>query len=66
LGWGWNGCGKRLEHAELKHLKSAVPTEDYQGHGIKAMMDRLIERTGFRVHAHLFRYTFATVLAKLG
>jgi site-specific recombinase XerD len=38
----------------------------YQGPGIKAMMDRLAERTGFRVHAHAFRHTFATVAAKLG
>jgi integrase len=30
------------------------------------MMDRLTVRTGFRVHAHAFRHTFATVAAKLG
>lgn len=30
------------------------------------MMDRLTLRTGFRVHAHAFRHTFATVAAKLG
>jgi integrase/recombinase XerD len=38
----------------------------YQGPGIKSMMDRLTERTGFRVHAHAFRHTFATVAAKMG
>jgi integrase len=38
----------------------------YQGPGIKAMMDRLTVRAGFRVHAHAFRHTFATVAAKLG
>jgi integrase len=38
----------------------------YQGPGIKSMMDRLTERAGFRVHAHAFRHTFATVAAKLG
>lgn len=30
------------------------------------MMDRLQERTGFHVHAHAFRHTFATVATKLG
>ena len=30
------------------------------------MMDRLQERVGFRVHAHGFRHTFATVGTKLG
>jgi integrase len=29
-------------------------------------MDRLEERVGFRVHAHAFRHTFATVATKLG
>jgi integrase len=38
----------------------------YQGPGIKSMMDRLTERTGFRIHAHAFRHTFATVAAKMG
>jgi integrase len=37
----------------------------YEGGGIKAMMDRLQERTGFHVHAHAFRHTFATVATKL-
>jgi len=30
------------------------------------MMDRLKLRTGFRVHAHGFRHTFATVACQLG
>src|SRR5438105_14479360 len=30
------------------------------------MMDRLGDRAGFRVHAHGFRHTFATVATKLG
>jgi site-specific recombinase XerD len=29
-------------------------------------MDRLKERTGFRVHAHAFRHTFATMATKFG
>ena len=29
-------------------------------------MDRLTERTGFRVHAHAFRHTFATDLLSRG
>lgn len=40
--------------------------EPYEGGGIKSMMDRLQERTGFHVHAHAFRHTFATVATKLG
>ena len=38
----------------------------YQRYGIDQMMDRLKVRTGFRVHAHAFRHTFATVATKLG
>jgi integrase len=34
--------------------------------GIDVMMDRLQERVGFRVHAHAFRHTFATVAAQSG
>jgi integrase len=34
--------------------------------GVDAVMDRLSERVGFRVHAHGFRHTFATVATKLG
>jgi integrase len=30
------------------------------------MMDRLQKTVGFRVHAHAFRHTFATVATKLG
>jgi integrase len=38
----------------------------YTRFGIDAMMDRLEGRVGFRVHAHGFRHTFATVATKLG
>ena len=34
--------------------------------GIDAMMDRLEGRVGFRVHAHGFRHTFATVATQMG
>jgi site-specific recombinase XerD len=34
--------------------------------GVDSMMDRLQARAGFRVHAHAFRHTFATVATKLG
>jgi integrase len=34
--------------------------------GVDGLMDRLSERVGFRVHAHGFRHTFATVATKLG
>ena len=30
------------------------------------MMDRLQDRVGFRVHAHGFRHTFATVATQMG
>ncbi len=30
------------------------------------MMDRFTHRTGFRVHAHAFRHTYATLAAKMG
>jgi hypothetical protein len=33
---------------------------------VDAMMDRLQRRVGFRVHAHAFRHTFATVATQLG
>ena len=55
----------RLE-TELSQLLINEHGKPYQGPGIKAMMDRLTLRTGFRVHAHAFRHTFATVAAKLG
>ena len=32
----------------------------YRRYGIDALMDRLEERLGFRVHAHAFRHTFGT------
>ncbi len=38
----------------------------YNRWGIDSMMDRLQRRVGFRVHAHAFRHTFATVATKLG
>jgi integrase len=38
----------------------------YQRYGLDSVMDRLQRRVGFRVHAHAFRHTFATVATKLG
>ena len=38
----------------------------YRRSGMDSVMDRLEERVGFRVHAHAFRHTFATVATKLG
>jgi site-specific recombinase XerD len=38
----------------------------YGRFGIAAMMDRLQRRCGFRIHAHGFRHTFATVATQLG
>jgi site-specific recombinase XerD len=38
----------------------------YLRNGIDSIMQRLQHRVGFRVHAHAFRHTFATVATKLG
>ena len=38
----------------------------YDKAGIDTMLDRLQVRAGFRVHAHAFRHTFATVACKMG
>jgi site-specific recombinase XerD len=38
----------------------------FRRYGVDAMMDRLQVRVGFRVHAHAFRHTFATIATKLG
>ncbi len=52
-----------VEHRELLINHIGRP---YRRYGIDEMMDRLKDRTGFRVHAHAFRHTFATVATKLG
>jgi len=52
-----------VEHRELLINHIGRP---YRRYGIDQMMDRLKGRTGFRVHAHAFRHTFATVATKLG
>lgn len=51
---------------DLPHLLINEHGKAYQGPGIKSMMDRLTLRVGFRVHAHAFRHTFATVATKMG
>jgi site-specific recombinase XerD len=51
---------------DLPQLLINVAGRPYRGPGIKSMMDRLANRTGFRVHAHAFQHTFATVAAKMG
>jgi integrase len=38
----------------------------YRNWGVDAMMDRRQESVGFRIHAHGFRHTFATVATQLG
>ena len=38
----------------------------FQKGGIESMMNRLQAKVGFRVHAHAFRHTFATVATQLG
>jgi integrase len=59
---------------EGRHRPPTAPAEllinqhgrPYRRYGIDAIMDRLERRVGFRVHAHAFRHTFATVATKLG
>src|SRR3989442_3532778 len=62
---------KRYEARERPAAKSGALLsndrgESYQRYGVDAMMDRLQRRVGFRVHAHAFRHTFATVATQLG
>lgn len=58
--------GRHRPEVEHPHLLINERGQPYQRYGIDAMMDRLKERSGFRVHAHAFRHTFATVATKLG
>jgi integrase len=57
---------RHRRETDLPQLLINAAGRPYQGPGIKSMMDRLTERTGFRIHAHAFRHTFATVAAKMG
>ena len=52
-----------VDHLELLINENGRP---YRNHGVDAMMDRLQETVGFRIHAHGFRHTFATVATQLG
>ena len=54
---------KDVEYPNLLINRLAKP---YKRFGVDAMMDRLQRRVGFRVHAHGFRHTFATVATQLG
>jgi site-specific recombinase XerD len=51
---------------EYRHLLISSEGRPYGRRGVDALMDRLTERVGFRVHAHAFRHTFATVATQLG
>ena len=42
------------------------PGQPYKRYGLDEVMNRVQRRVGFRVHAHAFRHTFATVATKLG
>jgi integrase len=55
--------GPDTDHPHLLINEHGRP---YEVGGIDSMMDRLQVRVGFRVHAHAFRHTFATVATKLG
>jgi integrase/recombinase XerD len=57
---------RHRRETDLAQLLINEAGRPYKGPGIKSMMDWLSERTGFRIHAHAFRHTFATVAAKMG
>jgi site-specific recombinase XerD len=51
------------------HFSNLLINDDRRPYGIwgiDALMDRLTERVEFRIHAHAFRHTFATVATQLG
>jgi integrase len=52
-----------VDYLELLINENGRP---YRNWGVDAMMDRLQETVGFRIHAHGFRHTFATVATQLG
>jgi integrase len=52
-----------VDYLELLINENGRP---YRNWGVDAMMDRLQESVGFRIHAHGFRHTFATVATQLG
>jgi integrase len=52
-----------VDYLELLINENGRP---YRNWGVDAMMDRLQEAVGFRIHAHGFRHTFATVATQLG
>lgn len=58
--------GRYRRDVEYPNLLINRLGQPYRRFGIDAMMDRLQPRVGFRVHAHGFRHTFATVATQLG
>ena len=65
--------GSAIKRYEARYRKDDNPWllanhvgRPYLRAGIDTMMGRLQGRVGFRVHAHAFRHTFATVATQLG
>lgn len=58
--------GRHRKDVEYPNLLINRLGQPYKRFGVDAMMDRLQRRVGFRVHAHGFRHTFATVATQLG
>lgn len=59
----------QARHRRPTHVSTLLISQcgsPYTRFGIDDMMDRLEVRVRFRVHAHGFRHTFATVATKLG
>jgi integrase len=51
---------------EVPELLISSRLTAYDAAGIDTMLDRLQSRAGFRIHAHAFRHTFATVACQMG
>jgi hypothetical protein len=72
---GWNGCGKRLEHAELRDLDTGLPiTREANIGGVKRAV-RVVDGGGFAVPVRrqpplvvvrIYRAFLATKLGKWG
>ena len=53
-------------HVETPQLLINRCGRAYTPFGMNSVMDRIEKRVGFRVHAHAFRHTWATVMVQMG
>lgn len=57
---------KHRPEVDLPELLISARGTPYDKAGIDTMLDRLQVKAGFRIHAHAFRHTFATVACQMG